>query len=212
MAAAAEAARKAAAEAEAKRAEEERRRIASREEAKPSDDAGPPQSRGECEERCDREALTRSLQTALNRVGCYRGEIDGQWGTQGRTALAQFAKLTKHELAVDEPSLTALEVVVARTERVCPLECDGDKIERNGKCVPKASKAKNSKRARARTRVLLREQSRGPSGNPRKHQANPPTTPRAAAGAGAAVAGVDVDAAGWAKQSDRAANRALENV
>ena len=31
-----------------------------------------------------------------------------------RAALGQFVKLTKHEVAVDEPSLAALEVVVAR--------------------------------------------------------------------------------------------------
>ena len=39
--------------------------------------------------------------------------------------------------------VAVLEAVVARTGRVCPLECDGDKVESNGKCVPKASKAKN---------------------------------------------------------------------
>jgi hypothetical protein len=91
----------------------------------------------------DREALTRSLQTALNRVGCYRGEIDGQWGTQGRAALAQFAKLTKVDFPTDEPSMVVLEAVVARNGRVCPLECDADKVEKDGKCVPKASKTKN---------------------------------------------------------------------
>ena len=54
----------------------------------------------------ERDALTRSLQTALNRVGCYPSEIDGQWGAKGRTALAQFAKLTKLDLATqDEPSM-----------------------------------------------------------------------------------------------------------
>ena len=124
-------------EAEATRAEEERQRIAAREPLKPSDD---PAHKAEAavKSEADREALTRDLQTALNRVGCYRGEINGRWGTEGRAALARFAKVTKHGLAVDEPSQTALELVVARTERVCPLECDAGKIERNGKCVEKA--------------------------------------------------------------------------
>jgi len=143
IAAADETARKAAAEAAAKRADEERRRIASREEAKPSDDEGRRKAEAEVRSASEREALTRSLQTALNRVGCYPNDIDGQWGPKGRTALAQFAKLTKLDLATDEPSMAVLEAVVARTERVCPLECDGDKVESNGKCVPKASKAKN---------------------------------------------------------------------
>ena len=143
IAAADEAARKAAAEAEAKRADEERRQIASREEAKPSDDEVRRKAEAEVKSASEREALTRSLQTALNRVGCYPSEIDGQWGPKGRAALAQFAKLTKLDLATDEPSMAVLEVVVARTGRVCPLECGDDKIESNGKCVPKASKAKN---------------------------------------------------------------------
>jgi hypothetical protein len=134
IAAAGEAARKAAAETEATRAEEERRRITSLEPAKP-DHAARPKAEAAVKNTADREALTRSLQTALNQVGCYRGEIDGQWSIQGRAALAQFAKLTKHELAVDEPSIAALEAVVARSARVCPLQCDMDKIERNGKCV-----------------------------------------------------------------------------
>jgi hypothetical protein len=96
----------------------------------------------------DREALTRNLQTALNRVGCYRGEIDGHWGTQGRAALAQFAKLTKHELAVDEPSQPALQAVTERTERVCPMQCDAGKIERNGRCVEKATASRGADAAR----------------------------------------------------------------
>ena len=87
----------------------------------------------------DREALTRSLQTALNKIGCYPSEINGQWNTKGRAALVLFVKHTKLDLPTDEPSKAALEAVVARTGRVCP--CDNDKIESNGTCVPKPVKA-----------------------------------------------------------------------
>jgi uncharacterized caspase-like protein len=132
----------AAAEATARRAEEQQR-IASREEVKPTDHAARPNAEAAVNGAADREALTRSLQTALNRVGCYRGNIDGHWGAQGRTALAQFAKLTKLELAIDEPTVTVLEAVVARNGRVCPLECVEDKVEKDGKCVPRARATKN---------------------------------------------------------------------
>jgi hypothetical protein len=176
ISAADEAARKAAAEAEAKRTEEERRRIASREEAKPGDEAARLKAEATVQSASDREALTRSLQTALNRVGCYRGEIDGQWGTKGRTALAQFAKLTKVELAADEPSMTVLEAVVARTGRVCPLECEDDKIEKDDKCVPKPGKAKNreaNKGAAARAKPRQeRRSAQAPSPPP---NADPPS-------------------------------------
>jgi hypothetical protein len=108
--------------------------------------------------------------------------------------------------------MAVLEAVVARTGRVCPLECDGDKVESNGKCVPKASKAKNleaskgaNKGATARAKPRAERQSaQAPN--------QPAYDPRAEAGAGRGGGRVDVDAAGWAKQSDRAANRASKNV
>ena len=87
----------------------------------------------------ERQSLTRSLQTALGKVGCYPGNVTGQWDAEGRAALAQFAKRAKVDLAVDEPTIAALTAVLVRTDRVCPLECDGDKVESSGKCVPKAS-------------------------------------------------------------------------
>jgi hypothetical protein len=124
-------------------AAEEQRRIASREEARPADEAARLKAETAVKSATDRESLTRSLQTALNRVGCYRGKIDGQWGTQGRAALVQFAKLTKLELATDEPTLTVLEAVVARNERVCPLECDDGQVVSDGKCVTRALREKN---------------------------------------------------------------------
>ena len=91
----------------------------------------------------DREALTRNLQTALNRVGCYRGKIDGQWGATGRAGLAKFVKAAKLPLTTDEPSMAALEAVAARTRRVCPLECGDGKVESNGKCVARPDKPKD---------------------------------------------------------------------
>jgi hypothetical protein len=84
----------------------------------------------------ERQSLTRSLQTALGKVGCYPGNVTGQWDAEGRAALAQFARRAKVDLAVDEPTIAALTAVLVRTDRVCPLECDGDKVESNGKCVP----------------------------------------------------------------------------
>ena len=67
----------------------------------------------------ERQSLTRSLQTALGKVGCYPGNVTGQWDAEGRAALAQFAKRAKVDLAVDEPTIAAL------------LRCS-----LNGSCVP----------------------------------------------------------------------------
>jgi hypothetical protein len=94
----------------------------------------------------EREALTRSLQTALKRAGCYAADVDGQWGDKGRAALTQFAKRSKLALATDEPSAAALEAVVARTRRVCPMECNEGEIESNGRCVRSVGKTAKSDR------------------------------------------------------------------
>jgi Protein kinase domain len=131
IAAADDATRKAAAEAEAKRKNDERQRIASREEEAHR------KAELEAKTAAGRDALTRSLQTELNRVGCRSGEIDGQWGTKVRAALAQFAKATKLSLATDEPSTAVLEVVRNQKGTVCPPECGKGETVQGGRCVKK---------------------------------------------------------------------------
>ncbi len=85
----------------------------------------------------EQAALVRGLQAGLSRVGCYAGEASGEWNAEERTALEQFAKRTKLALQTETPSDAALSAVVARTERVCPLQCGEGTVESNGKCVPK---------------------------------------------------------------------------
>src|SRR5262245_46827581 len=88
-----------------------------------------------------RDVLVKKLRTALRRVGCGDGEGEGQWSAKDINALSKFWKHTKTEVANYEPTTDALEAVTARTERVCPLECEVDKVEsRDGKCVEKPSK------------------------------------------------------------------------
>jgi hypothetical protein len=65
------------------------------------------------------------LHTALGKVGCYPGNVTGQWDAEGRAALAQFAKRAKVDLAVDEPTIAALTAVLVRTDRVCPWSATG---------------------------------------------------------------------------------------
>jgi Caspase domain len=83
------------------------------------------------------EPLIRKVQSELARLGCDPGNIDGKWGAKARGALAQFAKLTKVSLDPDQPDATMLATLAQRTARVCPLVCDPDEFERNGKCVTK---------------------------------------------------------------------------
>ena len=63
--------------------------------------------------------LTRDLQRELRRVGCYDGEIDGDWGDGSRRALERFARRTDSQMDVDRPSRRALRTVEEVDRRVC---------------------------------------------------------------------------------------------
>ena len=59
----------------------------------------------------DPAALASSLQKELKRVGCDPGSLDGTWGPKAKQALAEFARVTKLSVPLDQPSDSALEVV-----------------------------------------------------------------------------------------------------
>jgi hypothetical protein len=66
------------------------------------------------------QELVTALQRELQRIGCYRGGIDGVWGPASRSALANFNRHAKSTLPTDAPgeaSLSALRKVFAR---ICP--------------------------------------------------------------------------------------------
>lgn len=79
--------------------------------------------------------VARALQSELQRVGCYQGAIDGDWGGQSKAALEQFASRTKANLAADTPSQAALDAVRERQGRICPLVCGPGTVETAGRCV-----------------------------------------------------------------------------
>jgi hypothetical protein len=82
--------------------------------------------------------LARLLQTELKRVGCDPGAIDGRWGDKGEAALQRFARYAKLSLSTDVPTVAALEAVKGQRDRICPLECGPNAVERDGACVAKA--------------------------------------------------------------------------
>jgi len=86
----------------------------------------------------DPPALTRALQRELKRVGCYPGEPDGTWAPKTKEALAQFARLLKLDISTDVPSSAALQAVIDKRVRVCPLICGSGERNVNGNCVANA--------------------------------------------------------------------------
>jgi uncharacterized caspase-like protein len=102
--------------------------------------------------------IPKLLQTELRRVGCKTGDIDGAWNASARRALSLFNDNAGTRLDVKVASIDALEVVKAKTGRVCPLDCErgtrasGDRCVKitcdsdevlgsNGTCRPKPERA-----------------------------------------------------------------------
>jgi Caspase domain len=102
--------------------------------------------------------IPKLLQTELRRVGCKTGDIDGEWNASARRALSLFNDNAGTRFDVKVASIDALEVVKAKTGRVCPLDCErgtrasGDRCVKitcdsdevlgsNGTCRPKPERA-----------------------------------------------------------------------
>ena len=63
--------------------------------------------------------LNRRVQTELSRVGCYRQQVDGEWGPGSRRALSDYLKRTKQNEGVLEPSVELLGDLFLRSGRIC---------------------------------------------------------------------------------------------
>jgi hypothetical protein len=122
-------------------------------------------------DRTVQQDIPRALQTELRRVGCKTGDIDGEWNASARRALSLFNDNAGTRLDVKVASIDALEVVKAKTGRVCPLDCErgtrvsGDRCVKitcdsdevlgsNGTCRPKPERA---------PRVVTHQERRAPS-------------------------------------------------
>jgi hypothetical protein len=113
----------------------------------------------------DPVALTRALQTELRRVGCDPGSVDGKWGPNAAEALSSFSRVASVTLPTNEATQEALQAVAGHKDRVCPLVCDRDEKEVDGKCIAKA-KPEPRKRAVDRPSRRTRAGSDGAAGSP----------------------------------------------
>jgi hypothetical protein len=86
----------------------------------------------------DPEALARTRQAELARVGCDPGAVDGRWGAKAIEALRQFSRHAKVSLSVDEPTEDALRAIAAIKHPVCILKCVAHQKVSGGRCVPVA--------------------------------------------------------------------------
>lgn len=65
------------------------------------------------------EELIRDLQTQLQRVGCYSGAVDGDWGPSSQRGLGAFAKVKGRTAAGGRPTEDILQAVANEGGPVC---------------------------------------------------------------------------------------------
>jgi uncharacterized caspase-like protein len=79
--------------------------------------------------------IPRLLQSELKRVGCKTGAIDSEWNASSRRALSSFNDKAGTKFDVKLASIDALDAVRAKTDRVCPLECERGTRASGDSCV-----------------------------------------------------------------------------
>ena len=101
-----------------------------------------PQTRVPLSNNTEQVALTRMLQTELERVGCNPGIIDGKWGPNGKSALKKFNYFARKNLEVSDVSEDAYFTIKRKHSRVCPPRCDAQSALIGGRCVSHMDQAK----------------------------------------------------------------------
>jgi len=68
--------------------------------------------------------VTKSVQSELRRVGCLKGEADGNWNTTSQRSLTMFNRYAKTSVDTKLASTDALDTIKQKTARVCPVVCE----------------------------------------------------------------------------------------
>ena len=65
--------------------------------------------------------LATQLQRELQRVGCFNGVIDGNWGARTIEAMKTYNAQARSTFPVAQPTRAALEHIAKRLDQVCPV-------------------------------------------------------------------------------------------
>ena len=82
----------------------------------------------------DPHELARSLQFELQRVGCFKGDVNGEFNDETKAAWSQFVKLTSVSIP-NAVTTDAINAVRSINKRVCPLTCRGGEHAEGDHCV-----------------------------------------------------------------------------
>ena len=96
----------------------------------------------------DPRELTRSLQLELQRVGCFKGTVNGQFDEDTKTAWHRFMKLASVAMS-DDLSTGTIDAVRGITKRICPLDCPRGQHAEKETCVANAPPEHDAKPPRS---------------------------------------------------------------
>ncbi len=84
-----------------------------------------------------RLALTKEIQRELRRVGCYVGDIDGEWSAETRQGMKTFIDRVNATLPIDQPDHILKTLVSGHPGDACGKSCPaGQTAAANGRCMP----------------------------------------------------------------------------
>ena len=83
-----------------------------------------------------RQGLARDIQRELKRVGCYDGEVNGEWSANTRQAMKTFIDRVNAALPVDEPDHILRTMVQGHPGHACGVACPSGLSAQQGRCRP----------------------------------------------------------------------------
>ena len=102
-----------------------------------------------------KDELVRNLQRELKRVGCYPGDVDGDWGVGSRRAMSSFTERVNASLPVEQPDFILLTLLKGHQGTACGKGCPvGQTSSESGRCVPSAVVAAQTRRVQDRRGVV----------------------------------------------------------
>ncbi len=98
-----------------------------------------------------RANLARDIQSELKRVGCYDGEVSGEWSPATRRAMKTFIDRVNAALPTDEPDHILRTMVQGHPGNACGKACpSGQTAATDGRCLPSAIVAQATRRPLSR--------------------------------------------------------------
>lgn len=83
--------------------------------------------------------LAQAIQSELQRVGCYSGSIDGEWGAETRRAMKAFNDRVNATLPITQPDYILLTLLQGHAAKACGATCPPGQAEaENGSCQPRS--------------------------------------------------------------------------